>query len=246
MESLNSTNGRRPIKISILTSLELVSAYLKALLESDKALKVVNVAEDYDTLLETAAKNPPDIALLCLLDEEGHQIGFIADLVKSAPGVKVIVLSSPNSNLDQPASLKLGVRGIVGANQNIRVLRRAIQQVFEGEVWLNQRLMDQLLNGSSPKANSNGSHRGSRVHQLTKREIEIIEHVGYGSTNKAIAKSLGLSEATVRHHLSSIYSKLHLEDRLNLAIFAYQTGIVKQNGASHSKARANRENRDSG
>jgi DNA-binding NarL/FixJ family response regulator len=87
--------------------------------------------------------------------------------------------------------------------------------------------MDQLLNGSSPKSGSHGSHNGSRVHDLTKREIEIIELVGFGSTNKGIAGALSISEATVRHHLSSIYSKLHVEDRLNLAIFAYQTGIVK-------------------
>ncbi len=228
MELTHSLNGKRPIKISILASLELVSAFLKALLESDKSLTVVNVAEDYNKLLEMAAENPPDIALLCLLDDEGRQIGFIADLVKRAPKVKVVVLSSPNSNLDQPASLKLGVRGIVGANQNIRVLKRAIQQVFEGGVWLNQRLMDQLLSGgSTPKNGSNGSHPGSRVHDLTKRELEIIELVGAGSTNKGIAGSLTISEATVRHHLSSIYSKLHVEDRLNLAIFAYQTGIVK-------------------
>lgn len=229
MDYLHSRNGKKPITISVLASLKLVSDYLKALLESDKSLKIINVAEDHETLLETASANPPDIALLCLMDDEGHHISFIAELVQKAPSVKIIVLSSPNSNLDQPASLKLGVRGIVGANQNIRVLKRAIQQVFEGEVWLNQRLMDQLLNGSSSNG-SNGSRRGSRVHELTKREKEIIESVGYGMNNKAIAGRLKITEATVRHHLSSIYSKLHVEDRLNLAIFAYQTGLVKPNG----------------
>lgn len=228
MEYLNSRNGKRPITISVLASLKLVRDYLRALLESDNSINIVNVAEDHETLLKAAAENPPDIVLLCLLDDEGHHISFIADLAKKAPGVKIIVLSSPNSNLDQPASLKLGVRGIVGANQNIRVLKRAIQQVFEGEVWLNQRLMDQLLNGSS--GNGSGSRRGSRVHELTKREVEIIERVGYGMNNKAIAAKLKITEATVRHHLSSIYSKLNVEDRLNLAIFAYQTGLVKPNG----------------
>lgn len=225
MDFAQSRKRRRPITISVLASLELVSDYIRALLESDKSLKIVQVAENHDRLLEMASKNPPDIALLCLMDDEGHQIGFIADLAKRAPGVKIIVLSSPNSKLDQPASLKLGVRGIVGANQNIRVLKRAIQQVFEGEVWLNQRLMDQLLNGTSKNGGSR-TRRGSRVHELTKREVEIIELVGYGMNNKTIAKRLDISEATVRHHLSSIYSKLRVEDRLNLAIFAYQTGIV--------------------
>jgi DNA-binding NarL/FixJ family response regulator len=226
MDNAHSRNGKKPITISILASLKLVSDYLKAVLEADRAIKVVNVAEDHSELMAMVSTTPPDIALLCLMDDEGHQIGYISDLAQKAPGVKIVVLSSPNSNLDQPASLKLGVRGIVGANQNVRVLKRAIQQVFDGEVWLNQRLMDQLLNGSA-KNGSNGSGRGSRVHELTKREIQIIELVGYGMNNKTIAKELEISEATVRHHLSSIYSKLHVADRLNLAIFAYQTGVVK-------------------
>ena len=225
MDNSYARNGKKPITISVLASLKLVSDYLKALLETDASIKIVNVSEDPETLLQTTSGNPPDIALLCLMEDEGHQISFVSELIAKAPEMKIIVLSSPNSKLDQPASLKLGVRGIVGANQNIRVLKRAIEQVFEGEVWLNQRLMDQLLNGSA-SSNGNGSHRGSRVHELTKREVEIIKLVGVGMNNKAIAKELEISEATVRHHLSSIYSKLHVEDRLNLAIFAYQTGVV--------------------
>lgn len=237
MDYSHSRNGKKPITISVLASLKLVSDYLKALLETDASIKIVSVSEDPAELLQKASAHAPDIALICLMDDEGHQISFIAELVQKAPTVKIIVLSSPNSNLDQPASLKLGVRGIVGANQNVRVLKRAIQQVFEGDVWLNQRLMDQLLNSSSTNGNGNGngSRRGSRVHELTKREKEIIQLVSLGMNNKAIAVRLEISEATVRHHLSSIFSKLHLEDRLNLAIFAYQTGMVKPNGASEAK-----------
>ena len=217
--------------------MQLVSEYLRVLLESDKSLKIVSIVDTPEKLLETASDTPPDIALLCLMDDEGDQIEFISDLTEIAPSVKIVVLSSPNSNLDQPASLKLGVRGIVGANQNMRVLKRAIQQVFDGEVWLNQRLMDQLLNGAS-KNGHNGSNDLTNVEELTGREVEIIELVGVGMNNKAIASKLKISGATVRHHLSSIYGKLQLEDRLNLAIFAYKNGIVTPNGNGHSKAGA--------
>lgn len=227
-DTLHARNARNPIRVSVLASMKLVSDYLKALLETDRLLKVVNIAENHSDLLEFASKTPPDVVVLCLMEDEGRQIGFIADLVRIAPEVKIVVLTSPDSNLDQPASLKLGVRGIVGANQNIRVLTRAIQQVFEGDVWLNQRLVDQLLgSGPSPQNGKNGHRHASRVHELTPREIDIIKLVGYGNNNKAISSELAISEATVRHHLSSIYSKLHLEDRLNLAIFAYQNEIVK-------------------
>ena len=156
-----------------------------------------------------------------------HKINVIADLLRIAPDVKVVVLSGPNSNLDQPASVKLGVRGIVGTNQSVRVLVRAIQQVSEGDVWLNHKLVDQLLGEDSYSLNGNSNgHVKDRVHDLTNREIEIVELVGRGMNNKEIAKELTIGEATVRHHLSSVYSKLGVEDRLNLAIFAYQHGIV--------------------
>jgi len=219
-------NARNPIRVSILASLELVSDYLRALLDNDRTLKVVDIAETHSQLLDTASKNSPDVVLLCLLEDEGQQIGFIAKLIERVPDVRIVVLTSPNSNLDQPESLKLGVRGIVGANQSSRVLTRAIQQVFEGDLWLNQKLVDELLGGSEQN-NRNGSKRMTGVHDLTPRENEIIKLVGNGSNNKGISKQLLISEATVRHHLSSIYSKLQIEDRLKLAIFAYRNGIVK-------------------
>lgn len=227
MGSMQTRNGREPIKVGVLASLELVSDYIKALIENDGTLRVVNVAESHSQLLEMASLNPPDVILLCLLEDEGRQIEFISDLLKTAPDVRIVVLSSPNSKLDQPASLKLGVRGIVGTNQSVRVLTRAIQQVFEGDLWLNQKLVDQLLGASESHNGTHGKGKRTRVHDLTPRELNIIELVGFGLNNKDIAKRLQISEATVRHHLSSIYSKLHIEDRLNLAIFAYQNEIVR-------------------
>lgn len=228
MENFPSNSSRKPVRVTIFASLKLISDYLRVLLEKDPSLQVIGVAETHSELLDVTSRTPPDVVLMCLMDDEGGQISLISDLITSIPGVRVVLLSSPNSNLDQPKSLKLGVRGIVGTNQNTRVLTRAIQQVSDGEVWLNQKLMDQLLRGGPETGNGKSTnHRSSRVHELTGREVEIIELVGFGLNNKDISKKLSISEATVRHHLSSIYSKLHVEDRLNLAIFAYQQGIVK-------------------
>ena len=218
---------RQPVKVTVFASLKLISEYLSAILASERGLAVINVAETYSELLQMASANWPDVVLLCLMDDEGEQISVIADLLGIAPDIKVVVLSGPNSNLDQPASVKLGVRGIVGTNQSVRVLVRAIQQVSEGDVWLNQKLVDRLLGEDSYSSNGNSnSHGKDRVNELTNRETEIVELVGRGMNNKEIAKQLTIGEATVRHHLSSVYSKLGVEDRLNLAIFAYQQGIV--------------------
>src|SRR6476619_123128 len=129
---------RQPVKVTVFASLKLISEYLSAILASERGLAVIDVAETYSELLQMASANWPDVVLLCLMDDEGEQISVIADLLGIAPDINVVVLSGPNSNLDQPASVKLGVRGIVGTNQSVRVLVRAIQQVSEGDVWLNQ------------------------------------------------------------------------------------------------------------
>jgi DNA-binding NarL/FixJ family response regulator len=219
--------SRDPVRVTIFASLKLIGSCLRVLLNSERQFKVTDVVEGHSELLERIGDHPPDIVLLCLMDDEGKQINMIEDLFKVVPDAKVVVLTSVNGNLDQLASLKLGVAGIVGTNQTFKVLTRAIQQVSEGDVWLNQKLVEQLLRGDSAAAggNSNG-HRYRTVHDLTNRELEVIENIGRGMNNKEISAQMSIREATVRHHLSSIYSKMHIEDRLNLAIFAYQQGII--------------------
>lgn len=228
MEPFYKDNSRQLTKVTILATQNLVSDYLNALLAEERELAVIDTAASNAELLSKVSQNVPDVVLVCLMDDEGRDLQVVTHLLEIAPNTKVVVLSSPDSLLDQPASLKLGVTGIVGANQNVRVLVRAIRQVSEGEVWLNQKLIDQLIgrntNGSNGK---NGSSGNGKLDDLTHRELEVAEMVGYGMNNKEISKKLLISEATVRHHLSSIYSKLHLEDRLNLAIYAYQRGIVR-------------------
>jgi two-component system, NarL family, response regulator DegU len=215
-------------KVTIFCRYNLVSNCLRALLESDRELKALDMVSTNSELLKKIAENKPDVVVICLMDNEGRNIEIVADLLKIAPQMKVVILSTPNSKLDQPEALKLGVTGIVGTNQNFRTLIRAIRQVCEGEVWLNQKVIAQLLSGNlyseDGKSKTGGLYETS---DLTNREREVVEMVGMGMNNKEISRKLFISEATVRHHLSSIYSKLYIEDRLNLAIFAYQQGIVQ-------------------
>lgn len=228
MDMFFSNISRKANHVTILSTCNLINDCLKVLLESDRELKVLDIAHTKTELIQKVSLNAPDVVLICLMENEGKNINIIPDLFKTAPHIKVVILSTPNSMLDQPEALKLGVTGIVGTNQNFRTLIRAIRQVSEGEVWLNQKLIAQLLGGNFYVANDNPTAKGFYgENDLTTREREVVRLVGMGLNNKEIAKKLHISEATVRHHLSSIYSKLYVEDRLNLAIFAYQQGIVK-------------------
>lgn len=237
METFISNNSRRKTKITILATHNLVRQSLQALLNDDRELSVLDTAGTASELIEKVASRNPDVVLIFLKENEGRNIEILDGLRKIAPQVKVVVLSSPNSLLDQPAALKLGVTGIVGTHQSSRALIRVIRQVAEGEVWLNQKLLSQLLdnnfNTTGGKSKNKGFVRGD---ELTSRELEVIEMIGLGMNNKVISKKMFISEATVRHHLSSIYGKLNVEDRLNLAIYAYKRGIVQPTAKTNRAA----------
>lgn len=227
MDNFFNNNSRQKIKITILATYSLVRQSLEILLNDERELTVLDAVGTTADLLEKVSVRKPDVVLLCLMDNEGKNINVLNKLFKVALETKVVILSSPNSSLNQPEALKLGVTGIVGINQNSRSLVRVIRQVAEGEVGLNQKLLSQLLDNNFNEQNGKRKNkRFTKGDDLTNREIEVISLIGLGMNNKDIAKKMFISEATVRHHLSSIYGKLNIEDRLNLAIYAYQQGIV--------------------
>ena len=219
------------IKVAVLASYALVNKSLQSLIEqSGNKFAVSSIATSGEELIEKVSKTKPDVVLLCLMDEDKETIELIPKIIEISPDTHVIVLTTPNGQQSPAEVLKRGAMGIVGMNQSANVLIRAIQQVSEGETWLSQKLISQLLGNQSNSKEETGVLPKSDA--LTKRELEIISTIGLGMKNKDISKKLFISEATVRHHLSSIYSKLQVDDRLNLVIHAYQNGIIKLNNQS--------------
>lgn len=228
MDAFFNNISHRKTKISVLATHTLVRNSLRALLETERQLSVLDAVDTSSELIEKIALSKPDVVLICLVENEGENIGIISDLLEAAPQTKIVILSSPNSLLNQSAALKIGAAAVVGANENTRTLVRAIKQVSAGETWLNQKVIVKLLDEDF-NAPTNGGFKTKpyfRGDDLTKRELEVVRMIGLGLTNKDISKKLHIGETTVRHHLSSIYSKLNVEDRLNLAIYAHRQRIV--------------------
>jgi DNA-binding NarL/FixJ family response regulator len=230
----NLNSSRKSISVILFTKYKLIRDQLSVLLENKTEIVVKGVASTAKELLQKCSASKPDVVLFCLMDDETENIEVMPQLFELSPQTKALILSTINGKLDQTKVLKLGATGIVGANQKEEILIRAIRQVSEGEIYLNQKLIAQLLGGGENTDNEINSNNSSDKHlglynndPLTNRELEVIEVIATGLTNKEISKKLFISEATVRHHLSSIYSKLHVDDRLNLVIYAYQNNIVK-------------------
>jgi two-component system, NarL family, response regulator DegU len=227
MDTYYRNFSRQKTKVTVLATHALVRQSIQLLLDNDRELSVLDAAETTSELLEKVSRHKPDVVLLCLMENEGQNVEILRELRRINPQLKSVILSGPQSCLNHHEALKLGVTGIVGINQSERVLIRAIRQVAEGEVWLNQKLLEQLLdNNFNGAGNCPPKKKGSYNDDLTARELEVVGMIGLGLNNKVISQKLFISEATVRHHLSSIYGKLNVEDRLNLAIYAYQNQIV--------------------
>ena len=220
-----ATNGRASLKVKtkilLFATYTLVLESLGTYLESTGDLEIVDGTTSAELLPEIAAKNHYDVVILCLLGDESSGLEIIPQLCGIDPNVRVLLLSGSNEISVHQRAVELGASGIVLRQQDGKTLLRAIRQIHEGGTWFNQKLLSLILN----KNGTNGKSHDPEVLKmgyLTAREREIIRALALGMNNKLLGKTLHNSEATVRHHLSSIYGKLDIADRLNLLIFAYQ------------------------
>jgi len=118
--------------------------------------------------------------------------------------------------------------GVVFKTQSPEMLLKAIEKVNLGEVWLERSLIANVLSRLSRNSKPQKSDLDSNgINVLSTREKEIVRLIGQGYKNKKISTQLCISETTVRHHLTSIYSKLGVSDRLELLVFAHRYGLVK-------------------
>jgi len=162
-----------------------------------------------------------------LLDPElVHQVepDFTTELFAVSPDSRIIILETLSGPaIDQVTLFKMGVHGFCHCNITPELLNKAVNAVFNGELWMQRslitRVIDDLARNRRPRAGSVDHPASKNVECLTPRELEVARMVHQGGNNKTIARKLDISERTVKAHLSAIFRKLNIENRLHLAIF---------------------------
>lgn len=197
------------------------------LIESDgPAMTVIGTASDISQALVIAQREQPDIILLDI-DLHGENSLDSMPLLREATSAVVLILTGVRDAETHERAVLSGARGVVQKEESPAIILKAIRKVYEGEIWLDRaatgRVFSKLLNHS----NNPISREAARIASLTLREREIIDVIikQGRSTNKQIAGHLNMSEHTLRNHLSSIYSKLGVENRLELAMYAVKHRI---------------------
>lgn len=198
---------------------------LRMLIEQDQTMKVVAMVGSCSEALEQAVKERPDIIILDLVlgDEDG--LAFLPELREKVPASRVLILTGVQNPDSHRSAIRLGAMGIVLKEHAADLLLKAIRKVYEGEVWIDRSMMGMMIQEFTKPTQANPED--AKIAALTIREREVITLVGEGLKNKQIAERLFISETTVTHHLSSVFSKLEVSDRLELIIYAFRYGLAK-------------------
>jgi DNA-binding NarL/FixJ family response regulator len=194
-------------------------------------MTMVGEAGNRSEAVAVAASARPDVILLDLDLGDESGLDLIQDLLEAAGQARVIILTGTRDPEAHQRALNLGAMGVVQKEKAPEVLLSAIERVHAGEAWLDPlltaRLLGQVAKASRPKK---PDPEAASIATLTPREREVVTLVGEGLKNREIAERLFISEWTVRHHITSIFSKLQVSDRVELILFAYRHGLAKPPG----------------
>jgi two-component system, NarL family, nitrate/nitrite response regulator NarL len=182
--------------------------------------ELVGSASDSAAALALCAEVVPDIVLLDLDLRGNSSLDFLPALIANG-STRAVILSANRDQATLAAAVKLGARGVVSKEAPTEDVLAAVQKVHDGELWLDQALMQALL-GQLVTPASKADPDAQRIATLTAREREVIALIvqGKGAMNKELAERIFISERTLRNHLTTIYQKLGVANRLELYVFA--------------------------
>ena len=214
------------IRAMLVDDHSMVRAGLRCLIESQPGILVVGEAGNLSDAFAVANREQPDIILLDLIMGSETGLDYVPELLAASKTSRIIILTSVNDSKMHQRALQVGAMGIVVKEEAPDVLIKAIKKVHEGEAWVDRATMANLLvELSNPNSKNTNGSESAKLGALTKREKEIISLVAQGLKNKQIASSLCISEITVRHHLTTIFSKLDVADRFELIVYAYRSNL---------------------
>lgn len=199
---------------------------LRGALEKKHDFIIVGEAADGAEALRLASELKPDVLLLDLAMRELSGLEVLDELRRAGIDVKTVLLAAGINKTERMKSLQLGARGIVLKDTPTSLLLKSIRTVATGGYWVGRETVSDLVQAL---AHVQTAERDSAPGNwsLTPRELEILALVVSGYANKDIAQKCFISEDTVKHHLTSIFDKTGVSNRLELALFAIHHHLVE-------------------
>lgn len=201
------------IRIMVVEDHNVVRQGLVALMRTVADFDVIAETDSGEQAIELFRTHRPDITLMDLRLKSGSGVSSILAIRKISPESRIIVLTTYDGDEDIYKALQAGARGYVLKGASSEELIQAVLAVHAGERYIPPSIAERLAG------------RVGAEH-LTERELEVLQNIVRGKSNKEIAQQMNISEATVKTHINNLLSKLMVSDRTQAAITALQRGLV--------------------
>jgi DNA-binding NarL/FixJ family response regulator len=213
-----------PITILIVDDHEVVRNGIRAYLNTLPEFHVVGEADSGEEAIKLVAELIPDVVLMDLIMPGMDGVATTREVRKISPRTQVVVLTSYHEDVHIFPALKAGAISYILKDMKMDKLVETIHRAVDGEVTLHPLVAARVLQN----IRGENSEEETLFTDLTERETDVLKLIANGLSNGQIASELVISENTVKGHVSNILSKLHLADRTQVAVYAWQKGLVKR------------------
>ena len=222
---LPSPDSNTPIRVLLVDDHKIMLWGLEHLIEGEKPyMQVIGKASNKIEVFAFLKLSKPDVILMDIDLNGENSLDFLEELLQESQARVLVLTASQDPVMHQRAIIN-GASGIVLKSENADVILRAIQYVHAGELWFDRAATSRLLKSlNAPGPTLSKATQLSKIAKLTPKERQVISAMAIipGARNKAVADRLCMSEHTLRNHLTGIYAKLDLENRLELCMYAIE------------------------
>ena len=212
----------RPADVVIASADRVLRRRLAQSLARERGLRRLREAGDRPEIERLVPELTPAVLLLDHPIPGYAGLEILRTIRALSPTTRTVLLVARPDDADAVAALKQGASGYCSRQSEPTLLRRALQRVRAGEIWVGRSVTGHLLEELAALSHRRGPEAPQRLRRLTARERELVAIVSAGASNKEIAERLSIAERTVKAHLTSIFQKLGVSSRLHLAVYALE------------------------
>ena len=218
------------IRVAIVDDQPLLTDGLTRMIGSRPGVQVVGAAHDGESGVAMCLEKRPDVVLMDISMPVMNGVEATRKLRDLLPATKVLILTVHADDVHVFQGIKAGATGYLLKDCTPEDLSRAIETVYAGDTIMAPEIARKMLLAFEEAE----KEEEPSAPTLTDRETQIVTALARGAGNKQIARSLSISEKTVRNHVSNIYKKLHIYDRTQAVLYAIREGLVDVEGSGRS------------